>query len=74
LILVVERNDHLQHLNFQRLVNQDGLVYADLDLAVQSGSARNVIHGQKDMTTYASVDLTKKADPLPDDFDEENTK
>ena len=54
---------------FQRLVNQDGLVYADLDFPVRSGPA--VIHGLEDRTTYATVDLTKKAEPLPDDFDDE---
>ena len=55
-------------------MNQDGLVYADLDFPLRPGPSRTVIHGQEDMTTYALVDLTKKADPLPEDFDEENTK
>jgi len=52
-------------------MNQDGLVYVDLDLPVRPGGARYVIRGLKDRTPYATIDLTKKADPLPDDFDEE---
>ena len=55
----------------QRHVNKDGLVYAELDFPVRPGGASNVIHGLEDRTTYAIVDLTKRADPLPDDFDDE---
>jgi len=50
-------------------VNQDGLVYADLDLPVRPAGASNAIHGLEDKTPYATVDLTKKADPLPEDTD-----
>jgi len=56
---------------FQRLVNKDGLVYADIVFPVRSGPASQVIHGLEDRTTYAIVDLTKRADPLPDDFDDD---
>lgn len=58
----------------QRNVNKDGLVYADLEFADQpKGQKRLVIHGLDDMTEYADVDLTRKADPLPDS-DSENGK
>ncbi|WAR05823.1 hypothetical protein MAR_021192 [Mya arenaria] len=54
-------------------VNQDGLVYADLVFPnPPKGQKKLVIHGLDDMTEYAEVDLTKKADPLPDS-DEEHT-
>ena len=52
-------------------MNKDGLVYADLDLPVPPGGASNVIHGLEDKTPYATIDLTKKADPLPEEFDYE---
>ncbi|XP_052807151.1 cell adhesion molecule DSCAML1-like isoform X1 [Mya arenaria] len=54
-------------------VNQDGLIYADLVFPnPPKGQKKLVIHGLDDMTEYAEVDLTKKADPLPDS-DEEHT-
>lgn len=55
----------------QKLVNQDGLVYADLDFPVGPRPSNQMIHKREDMTTYADVDPSKKADPLPDDSDEE---
>ncbi|WAR05717.1 CEAM1-like protein, partial [Mya arenaria] len=51
----------------ERKKNADGLIYADLVFAnPPKGQKRLVIHGIDDMTDYADVDLTKKAEPLPD--------
>ena len=65
------------YFNFfiQKTVNQDGLLYADLEFASQpKDQKRLVIRGLDDMTEYAEVDLTRKADPLPDSDNEEKTK
>lgn len=49
-------------------------MYADLEFAQQpQGQKKLVIHGADDMTEYADVDLTKKADPLPDSDDEQKS-
>ncbi|XP_052803462.1 uncharacterized protein LOC128233698 isoform X2 [Mya arenaria] len=56
-------------------MNKDGLLYADIVFAnPPKGQRKLVIHGLDDMTTYAEVDLTKTADPLPDSDNEINKK
>jgi len=51
------------------------LQYVELSFASQpKEQKRLVIHGLDDMTEYAEVDLTRKADPLPDSDNEEKTK
>ncbi|XP_053391381.1 uncharacterized protein LOC128554157 [Mercenaria mercenaria] len=55
-------------------VNKDGLIYADLTFNDQpKGQKKLVIHGLDSMTEYVKVDFTKKADPLPDSDDENNS-
>ena len=62
----------MSHL--QKHYNQDGLLYADLAFASQpKDQKRLVIRGLDDMTEYAEVDLTRKADPLPDSDGEKKT-
>lgn len=53
------------------MVNKDGLIYADLEFADKpEGQRRLVIHGLDDTTEYADVDLTKRAEPLPESDEE----
>ncbi|XP_052805720.1 hemicentin-1-like isoform X2 [Mya arenaria] len=57
----------------KRNVNADGLIYADLEFPnLPKGQQRFVIHGSDNMTDYATVDLTKKAEPLPESDDDES--
>ncbi|WAR05470.1 CNTN4-like protein, partial [Mya arenaria] len=51
-------------------VNKDGLVYADLDFPKAPKGQKPYIHGLDDMTVYAEVDLSQKADRLPDSDDD----
>ncbi|WAR06396.1 NPHN-like protein [Mya arenaria] len=56
-------------------VNKGGLIYADLEFAKPpKGQTKLVIHGLDDMTMYADVDLTKRAEPLPDSDDDTPSK
>ncbi|WAR06418.1 hypothetical protein MAR_021787 [Mya arenaria] len=56
-------------------VNKDGLIYADLEFAKPpKGQKKLIIHGLDDMTLYADVDLTKRAEPLPDSDDDTPSK
>ncbi|XP_060583967.1 uncharacterized protein LOC132740134 [Ruditapes philippinarum] len=75
------RNDEIIYENpepakqtAKKNVNKDGLIYADLTFNDQpKGQKKLVIHGLDDMTEYVQVDFTKKAEPLPDSDDENNT-
>ncbi|XP_052254234.1 nephrin-like [Dreissena polymorpha] len=59
----------------KKTLNHDGLEYAELEFVnPPKGQKRLVIHGLDNMTEYAEVDLTKKADPLPDSDTEEKKK
>jgi hypothetical protein len=49
------------------------LIYADLDLAPGPSGSRFVIRGIENRNNYAIIDLTKTAEPLPSD-DEEDEK
>ncbi|WAR05466.1 hypothetical protein MAR_020835 [Mya arenaria] len=51
-------------------VNKDGLVYADLDFPKPRKGQNPYIHGHDDKTVYEEVDLSRKADPLPDSDDD----
>ncbi|XP_069103334.1 protein sidekick-1-like isoform X2 [Argopecten irradians] len=42
-----------------RTVNQDGLIYIDVEIKQQPGQNRGVIHGAEDRTQYALVDFSK---------------
>ncbi|WAR06403.1 hypothetical protein MAR_021772 [Mya arenaria] len=61
-------NHELQETKKQ--VNKDGLIYADLAFPKQPKGRKPFIHGLDDMTVYADVDLSRKAEPLPDSDDE----
>lgn len=52
--------------------NKDGLIYADLDLAPTLSGRRFVIRGLENRNNYAIIDLTKTAEPLPSDSDNED--
>lgn len=59
---------------FQKYINQDGLIYADLAFNDQpKGQKKLVIHGLDEMTTYVQVDFNRKADPLPDSDTEDKS-
>jgi hypothetical protein len=47
------------------------LVYADLDLAPGPSGSRFVIRGVENGNNYAIIDLTKTAEPIPSDHDED---
>jgi hypothetical protein len=47
------------------------LVYADLDLVPDPSGSRFVIRGNEKRNNYAIIDLTKTAEPLPLDDDED---
>jgi hypothetical protein len=49
--------------------NKYGLVYADLDLAPSGNTF--VIRGIEKRNNYAIIDLTKTAEPLPSNDDED---
>ena len=51
--------------------NKYGLVYADLDLVPGPGGSRFIIRGIANRNNYAIIDLTKTAEPLPSDDDED---
>ncbi|XP_052807143.1 hemicentin-1-like isoform X2 [Mya arenaria] len=51
-------------------VNKDGLVYADLDFPKPRKGQNPYINGHDDKTVYEEVDLSRKADPLPDSDDD----
>ncbi|KAL4221068.1 hypothetical protein ACF0H5_019330 [Mactra antiquata] len=53
-----------------KIVNKEGLIYADLVFNDKPNGAKMVIIGD-DPTPYDLVDFTKKAEPLPDSDDEE---
>eukprot|EP00105_Crassostrea_gigas_P020771 XP_011439650.1 PREDICTED: uncharacterized protein LOC105336863 isoform X2 [Crassostrea gigas] len=58
-----------------RKVNQDGLIYIDVDFSNYTGSQTTdqnpLIHGDDDRTEYTFVDFTKKAPPIQETGDEE---
>ncbi|XP_065931361.1 uncharacterized protein [Magallana gigas] len=58
-----------------RKVNQDGLIYIDVDFSNYTGSQTTdqnpLIHGDDDRTEYTFVDFTKKAPPMQETGDEE---
>ncbi|XP_052803978.1 contactin-5-like isoform X2 [Mya arenaria] len=54
-------------------VNKDGLVYADLDFPKPRKGQKPYIHCVGDKTVYEEVDLSQKAEPLPDSDDDEAT-
>ncbi|WAR06007.1 LORF2-like protein [Mya arenaria] len=61
----------LNHLdNNNKNVNKDGLVYADLDFPKPRKGQNPYINGHDDKTVYEEVDLSRKADPLPDSDDD----
>ncbi|XP_052803972.1 hemicentin-1-like isoform X2 [Mya arenaria] len=60
-------NHELQETKKQ--VNKDGLIYADLSFPKLPKGQKPLIHGLDDITVYADVDLSRKADPLPDSDD-----
>jgi hypothetical protein len=47
------------------------LVYADLDLTPGPSGSRFVIRGVENRNNYAIIDLTKTAEPIPSDHDED---
>lgn len=48
------------------------MIYADLIFNDQpKGQKKLVIHGLDDVTEYAEVDITKRADPLPESDNED---
>jgi hypothetical protein len=47
------------------------LVYADLDLVPGPSGSSFVIRGIEKQNNYAIIDLTKRAEPLPSDDDED---
>jgi hypothetical protein len=55
----------LIYLSFQN-VNEDGLVYVELDLKTtpESPDGKPVIHGTEDRTEYVDIDFTKPAKPV----------
>ncbi|XP_062599982.1 uncharacterized protein LOC134261572 [Saccostrea cucullata] len=59
-----------------RTVNQDGLIYIDVDFANKPPSSdtkgRPVIHGEEERTEYTFVDFSKKAPPMQEEEDKEN--
>lgn len=58
-----------------RIINQDGLIYIDVDFSNYPGSQttdqKPLIHGDDDRTEYTFVDFTKKATPIQETGDEE---
>nr|XP_034318728.1 uncharacterized protein LOC105336863 isoform X1 [Crassostrea gigas] len=58
-----------------RKVNQDGLIYIDVDFSnytrSQTTDQNPLIHGDDDRTEYTFVDFTKKAPPMQETGDEE---
>lgn len=60
--------NNISNILFQ---NKYGLVYADLDLAPGSSGSRFVIRGIENRNNYAIIDLTKTAEPLPSDDEDE---
>lgn len=52
--------------------NKDGLIYADLDLIPGPSGITFVIRGLENRTNYAIIDLSKKAEPLPSDDEDED--
>ncbi|OPL32879.1 hypothetical protein AM593_10268, partial [Mytilus galloprovincialis] len=64
-------NEMQQHVEHTRK-NKDGLIYADLDLAPISIGSKFVIRGLENRNNYAIIDLTKTAEPLPSDSDNED--
>ncbi|XP_052805544.1 synaptogenesis protein syg-2-like [Mya arenaria] len=58
----------------KRNVNADGLIYEDVQFPnPQKGQPRFVVRSVDDMTDYASVDLTEKAEPLPESDEDEKS-
>ncbi|XP_062602469.1 uncharacterized protein LOC134264196 isoform X2 [Saccostrea cucullata] len=59
-----------------RTVNQDGLIYIDVDFANKPPSSdtkgRPVIHGEEERTEYTFMDFSKKAPPMQEEEDKEN--
>ena len=56
---------------FQKNLNKDGLLYADIAFENSNkGQRKLVIRGQENATEYIQVDFTKRADPLPDSDEE----
>jgi hypothetical protein len=47
------------------------LVYVDLDLAPSPSGIRFVIRGIENRNNYAIIDITKTAEPIPLDDDED---
>lgn len=60
--------NNISNILFQ---NKYGLVYADLDLASGPSGSRFVIRGIENQNNYAIIDLTKTAEPLPSDDEDE---
>jgi hypothetical protein len=53
-------------------------VYVDVDFANQPGCSNNqgkpVVHGEEDRTEYTFVDFSKKAPPMPETENEEDSE
>ncbi|XP_056002518.1 uncharacterized protein LOC125663395 isoform X1 [Ostrea edulis] len=60
-----------------RTVNQDGLIYVDVAFTKKPESSKTngkpVIHGEEDRTEYTFVDFSKKAPPMQETEDDEDT-
>lgn len=48
------------------------MIYADVDLLPGPSGNRFVIRGHENRTNYAIIDLSKKAEPLPSDNEDED--
>ncbi|WAR06243.1 hypothetical protein MAR_021612 [Mya arenaria] len=64
-----ENSTYENHELQETKVNKDGLIYADLSFPKLPKGQKPLIHGLDDITVYADVDLSRKADPLPDSDD-----
>ncbi|WAR04165.1 TITIN-like protein [Mya arenaria] len=61
--------------NTKKTMNEGGLIHADVEIANPAkGQIHLVIHGSDDTSVYANVDLSKKADPLPEHEEEKSEK